>query len=346
MNAKIHKAAMGAVDARSNLYVLRTPFTHGGHVVYTDLDNWVIAPDTDNLPDRCAINPKMLAINPAASIAGEPRDADDFPARPMLTDPVTATLPDTTTLERVAKYVATNTTRGCLCGVHVAPNLCEATDAHFMLQVQGTYVVPPEGIILPVKAVKLLSAMAKAQKAEPAYDVSETYLRATWPDGTTIITKMVAGPYPNTKPIIPTDDFSAVVPLPTAELQGAIKRLLPYYEMAADANGIKKPKRGYVGIITPDGISVQHGEKRYFAPVETGVVFTYAVNMKRLSTVLSDMPAGAVWNHPRTAISAITFTQWAYLGLIMPLRTFREEGNPESGNITQADLDALEKIII
>ena len=195
---------------------------------------------------------------------------------------------------KVLYAVSTLAERGCLQGVYVPPEGVVATDGHRLHMVRGEHkldaIVPPK-VFHIYKRIGALPTEAKA---------STRTVHLVYPWGH-VASKLIEGPYPNYKRIIPgtSGRMEALIPLDAlkkaAQASVAVEKAVPKLDIRDGVISISNGTGGlhsFADALTPPGFEIQFNAKYLLETLAT---------IKGLVTVSVKAPLAAVMFNPKDA---------------------------------------------
>ena len=195
---------------------------------------------------------------------------------------------------KVLYAVSTLAERGCLQGVYVPPEGVVATDGHRLHMVRGEHkldaIVPPK-VFHIYKRIGALPTEAKA---------STRTVHLVYPWGH-VASKLIEGPYPTYKRIIPETSgrMEALIPLDTlkkaAQASVAVEKAIPKLDIRDGVISISNGTGGlhsFADALTPPGFEIQFNAKYLLETLAT---------IRGLVTVSVKAPLAAVLFNPKDA---------------------------------------------
>ena len=195
---------------------------------------------------------------------------------------------------KVLYAVSTLAERGCLQGVYVPPEGVVATDGHRLHMVRGEHkldaIVPPK-VFHIYKRIGALPTEAKA---------STRTVHLVYPWGH-VASKLIEGPYPTYKRIIPETSgrMEALIPLDTlkkaTQASVAVEKAVPKLDIRDGVISISNGTGGlhsFADALTPPGFEIQFNAKYLLDTLAT---------LKGLVTISVKAPLAAVLFNPKDA---------------------------------------------
>ena len=195
---------------------------------------------------------------------------------------------------KVLYAVSTLAERGCLQGVYVPPEGVVATDGHRLHMVRGEHkldaIVPPK-VFHIYKRIGALPTEAKA---------STRTVHLVYPWGH-VASKLIEGPYPAYKRIIPETSgrMEALIPLDTlkkaAQASVSVEKAVPKLDIRDGVISISNGTGGlhsFADALTPPGFEIQFNAKYLLETLAT---------IRGLVTVSVKAPLAAVLFNPKDA---------------------------------------------
>lgn len=198
---------------------------------------------------------------------------------------------------KVLYAVSTNQGRLALNGVYVHADGVVATDGHRLHLVKGSHTadkMPEAGLIVPPKVFKVAGKLGKPTEAK----ATEHTLHLMYPWGH-IASKVIEGPYPAYKRIIPTLDgrLECLIPLDTlkkaAQASVAAEKNIPRLDIRDGVISISNGTGGlhsFADALTPPGFEIQFNAKYLLETLAT---------IRGLVTVSVKAPLAAVLFNPK-----------------------------------------------
>lgn len=194
---------------------------------------------------------------------------------------------------KVLYAVSDKPERGCLQGVYVHADGVVATDGHRLHLVKGSHTLDA---IIPPKVFKVAGKLGTPTEAK----ATERTLHLVYPWGH-IASKVIEGPYPAYKRIIPdiADRMECLIPLATLKDATSksceIEKAIPKLDIRNGAISISNGTGGlhsFADALTPPGFEIQFNAKYLLETLAT---------VKGLVTVSVKAPLAAVFFNPKDA---------------------------------------------